>query len=476
MGADAVTNLSGGSPNGSGQASQFSRRGWLQFGGVSLWSAGLLNVIRGRAQAAQTGQRRIRGCLFLFQIGGISQTDTVDMKPDLDDTIRGEFKPIATNVPGMLVCEHMPHVARHMDKVRVVRTVHHRMLCHNPAIYAALSGREVGESLAVSNKTFASRSDFPHVGSGVASQIAAPENLPPFVAFPYRMRNGPAPSPGQHAGFLGALHDPLLVTADPSAADFQVDELAAPADIAPIRLSDRQQLLGQVDADFRLGDQLLESMNEYQRRAFNLLNTPRTRQAFDVSQESEATREAYGRNVVGQSYLLGRRLVEAGVPFVSVYSPVANVDDPSWDTHQNNFPRLKNELLPPADRALAALLDDMHARGLLDDILVAWVTEFGRTPKIGVIRSNNTNNVTGRDHWPGCYSVVLAGGGVPGGCYFGSSDRLGWYPKENPIHVADLIATFYDAFGIDPRGTIHDSLGRPFVLSEGTPVAGIWTA
>jgi hypothetical protein len=450
---------------------QIARRDFLRLGGVSLVSGGLLNVLAGRTQAAAR-PARIKSCLLLFQVGGVSQTDTFDMKPDAEDRIRGEFKPISTNVPGMHVCELLPQVSQQMDKLCVVRSVHHRMLCHNPAIYTALSGREVGDSLAVSVQTAANRDDYPHFGSVVARFRDFPKDLPPSVSLPYQLRNGPTRSPGQHAGFLGPAYDPFLVLRDPSAADFHVDELKLQEQVDAPRLSARRRLLASLNAQTEWLEKKgpVESAHEYYRQAIELLSTERTKQAFDISQESDKLRDRYGRNVVGQSTLLGRRLVEAGVPFVTVYSPVANVDEPSWDTHLNNFPRLKDQLLPPADQALSALLEDMHSRGLLDETLVIWAGEFGRTPEIGVKRSNNSNNTTGRDHWPHCYTILLAGGGVPGGRYYGSSDGVGWYPRDNPIYIGDLAATIYDAFGIDSKQLMHDSLGRPHVLADGEPV------
>ena len=456
-------------------AARLGRREFLRVGGLSLLSPGLLSIVAGRASAAER-LPRIKSCLLLFQAGGVSQTDTFDMKPDCDETIRGEFRPVDSNVPGMLVSEHLPFMARQMDKVCVVRSVHHRMLCHNPAIYDALSGREVGESLAVSVKTAATRDDYPHVGSLVARFGVPSVDIPPFVSYPFQLRNGPTPSPGQHAGLLGRAYDPFVVLKDPNAVDFQVDELEYPADVATTRLADRRTLLQQFDVQQKWLDETVgvEALGEYYQQAYALLTAPRVKKAFELSSEDDSLRDRYGRNIVGQSTLLGRRLIEAGVPFVTVYSPAANIDGPSWDTHLDNFPRLKNQLLPPADKALAALLHDLDERGLLQETLVIWAGEFGRTPQIGARRSNNSNNVTGRDHWPHCYTILMAGGGIPGGTYFGASDRLGWYPRDNPIAVGELAATIFDAFGIDPRQTYRDALGRPHVLAEGEPVTGLW--
>jgi len=455
--------------------SVMGRRDLLHVGGMSLVTSGLLNVLAGQARA-EPRRRKIKSCLILFQAGGVSQTDTFDMKPDCPEIVRGEFKPIATNVPGMHVCEHLPLVARQMDKLCVVRSMQHRMLCHNPAIYTALAGREVGQSNAVSNKTFASRDDFPQFGSVVARYGEHRKDLPAAVSLPFSLRNGPAPSPGQDAGFLGPSFDPFLIRKDPALSDFQVDELASPPEIDAERLTDRKKLLGELDRQQRHleATHTVDHLGEFYRQAFTLLTTSRAKQAFDLSREDEKLRDRYGRNVTGQSTLLGRRLIEAGIPFVTVYSPVHNIEGPSWDTHLNNFPMLKEKLLPPADQALATLLEDMDARGLLAETLVIWMGEFGRTPRVGERRSNNSNNVTGRDHWPNCYTILMAGGGVRGGRYYGSSDKEGWSPKDSVVHVSDLAATIYDAFGIDPHRMMHDALGRPHVLAEGRPVSEIF--
>ncbi|MFN0199486.1 MAG: DUF1501 domain-containing protein [Planctomycetaceae bacterium] len=475
MGHPSELNSSGCADFRQSRLNRLSRRELFRIGGVSLLSPALVNVIAWRALATR-GTPRIKSCLMLFQAGGISQIDTVDMKPHCDDTIRGEFQPISSRVPSMPVSEHLPYLAQQMDKFCVLRSMHHRMLCHNPAIYAALAGREVGDSLAVSNRTFANPEDFPHFGSVVSKFILPPEGLPPFVAFPFRLRNGPAPSPGQSAGFLGRSNDPFQMLQDPSSESFRVEELELGHEMTPLRLDRRNQLLSQFEQQIDSVERTREvdSYSEYYKTAFSLISGQRVRHAFDLSQEPTERRDKYGRNVVGQSFVLGRRLIEAGIPFVSVYSPCDNIDGPSWDTHLNNFPRLKEVLLPPFDRALAALIEDMHGTGMLAETLVIVATEFGRTPQIGVRRSNNGNNSTGRDHWPGCYSILLAGPGVQGGSYFGESDRTGWHPKTDPVHVGDLAATIYDAFGIDSKQFVYDTLNRPHLLADGEPVDGLF--
>jgi len=435
----------------------------------------LLDVLARRANAAAT-RPRIRSCLVLFQAGGVSQTDTFDMRPEASANIRGEFSPVDSNVPGMPVCEHLPQLAQQMDKVCVVRSMHHRMLCHNPACYCALSGRAVGESKAISNRTPATRDDYPNFGSAVAKFRPTPPDLPSFVSMPFTLFNGPAKTPGQHAGLLGSHYDPFLISQDPNAEDFRVDELATRERMNRQRHEQRHSLLQTLEEQLQSVERSrsVENMDAYYQRAFALLTTPRSREAFDLTREPESLRDRYGRHQIGQSTLLARRLLEAGVPFVTVYSPVQRIEGVSWDTHSNNFPLLKDTLLPPADQSFSALLEDMDQRGMLDETLIIWMGEFGRTPRIGYTQSNNTNNATGRDHHPHCYTILLAGAGVQAGSYYGASDRDGWFPSRDPVHTGDLGATIYDAFGIDPHQEVHDRFGRPHRLIEGSPVTGLF--
>lgn len=451
------------------------RRGLLQLSGLSLLTPMLAQLV-GRRAAAAPHAPRIKACLVLFQAGGVSQIDTFDMRPDAPDVIRGEFRPVASNVPGMPVCEHLPLVARHMDKLCVVRSMHHRMLCHNPACYCALAGRAVGESKAVSNRTAARPDDYPNIGSGIAKFRPSPPDLPSFVSLPFTLFNGPAKTPGQNAGLLGRQYDPFLVSQDPSAADFRVEELDVRSGMIQDRYVGRGGLLASLDAQQRRIEHngAVDALDVYYQRAFSLLTTPRAKAAFDLSQEPPKLRDRYGRHLTGQATLLARRLIEAGVPFVTAYAPVDHIEKVSWDTHSSNFPLLKETLLPPADQAFSALLEDMHQRGLLDETLVIWTTEFGRSPKIGYTQSNNTANATGRDHHPQCYSILLAGAGVRGGSYYGRSDRDGWYPAEDPVHPGDVAATLYDAFAIDPDREIHDEFGRPHRLIEGTVIPALF--
>jgi hypothetical protein len=460
-------------------ALRLTRRGLLQFGGVSLLGGGLLRLLEARAAAAPkptpaARPGRAKACVVLFQVGGPYQCDTFDPKPGAPEEVRGPFRPLRTRVVGLQVTEALPLVAGHADKLAVVRSVHHAIRCHNPAIYCSLVGREATDPMAVSARTNARRSDHPHYASVLARLRSAPAGMPHHVIIPDLVNNGPARAPGLLAGYLGTAYDPFVLGADPAAADFRVEAMGLPRDVGGGRLGERRGLLARLDRAQRL----LErgegaAMTDLQKRAFSLLTSPRTKQAFDLSREPPRLRDRYGRDTVGQSTLLARRLVEAGVPFVSVFSHTV-VERNSWDTHNRHDELSKAALLPPADRSLSALLEDLALRGLLESTLVVWLGEFGRTPRRGVNFSNNSNNVGGRDHWCNCYSVVLAGGGVRGGQVVGSSDWVGGYPKERAVHISDLAATVFHALGVDPRGQVRDLQGRPHNLCDGDVVTELF--
>jgi uncharacterized protein DUF1501 len=305
----------------------------------------------------------------------------------------------------------------------------------------------------------------------VVARLRPPQTSMPFhVIIPNTTSNGPAKSPGLLGGYLGAAYDPFVLGADPADPDFRVESTVLPAEVDASRFQSRQSLLARFDQQRQQAERsgAVDSMNTLYQRAFTMLTAPESRAAFDLSRESDRVRDRYGRHSQGQSALLARRLVEAGVPFVSVFSHV-DVDRGSWDTHQNHNARVR-ELLPPADQSFSALLEDLHVRGLLDETLVIWMGEFGRTPRMGVQFSNNTNNVGGRDHWCNCYSVVLAGGGVRGGNIVGSSDQFAAYPRERPVHVSELQATIFHILGIDPRAQLYDILGQFHTICDGNPV------
>jgi hypothetical protein len=449
---------------------RMQRRQFLRLGALGLLSQPLLDVLAARA-APKESKPKARACIILFQVGGPYQCDTFDPKPGAPEEVRGPYKQIATPATGVFVSEGVARIAEHAKHFAIVRSVNHLIRCHNPAIYCSLVGREATDPMAISNRTAAKRTDHPHYASVVAKLRPGARNLPDHVIIPDVTNNGPSKSPGLLAGYLGHAYDPYVLGADPNAPDFRVEGFALPEETPADRLTERRSLLDQLDGEQRRLEKRggVEALDTLHQRAFTLLTAPRTKQAFDLSREPAKLRDRYGRHTMGQSALLARRLVEAGVPFVTVFSHT-DVDKGSWDTHQKHEERVRKELLPPADESFSALLEDMRNRGLLDEVLVVWMGEFGRTPRMGVNFSNNTNNVTGRDHWCNCYPVVLAGGGVRGGTVVGASDWMAAYPKDRAVHISDLAATIYHALGVDPRSQLHDIQGQVRYICDGNPV------
>jgi uncharacterized protein (DUF1501 family) len=449
---------------------QFNRRQWLQCGGVSLLSGGLVQALAAQSQPTAT-RRRAKACIILFQVGGPYQGDTFDPKPDAPEEVRGPFATIATSVPGMRMTEGVARISRHADKLAILRGVHHSIRCHNPAIYCSLAGREATDPLAASNRTNAQRTDHPHYASVLARLRPRAAAMPAHVVIPNHTTNGAAKSPGILAGYLGTAYDPFVLGADPAARDYRVDYFALPDGVGGDRVRGRQSLVAGLDAQQRRLERLgaVESMGTLYRQAFSILTSPRAKEAFELDKEPSHLRDRYGRHTQGQSALLARRLVEAGVPFVTVMSHTV-VEANSWDTHNDHYARVAGDLLPVADQTFAALLEDLSDRGLLDDVLVVWLGEFGRTPRMGYRFSNAGNAPNGRDHWCNCYSVALAGGGVQGGRVIGASDAIAAYPRERPVHISDVAATIYHAFGIDPRVQLHDIQGQLRFICDGNPV------
>lgn len=451
-------------------ASRFlGRRRLLQFGGLGCLGFNLA----GRLQARDLGATRppasqpIRSCILLYYYGGPSHIDTWDMKPDAPGEIRGEFKPIATRVPGIQVSEHLPRCSKLMDRLAVIRSMHHGMRNHNAAAVESLCGRTPlkGDLELLADDP----NSFPCYGAALTYLQPGRRELPTHVALPHVMYNV-VQLPGQNAGFLGAAYNPFQVIRDPSAPGFRVDELELAGDVPVGRLEDRRSLLSFLDDRLRRAERPTagKAMTGFQERAFNLLRSQEVRRAFDLSRESEPLRDRYGRNTLGQSLLLARRLVEAGVRFINVNDKIHNGQLANWDSHENNFSRLKDDLLPPADQAFTALIEDLEARGLLDSTLVVTLAEFGRTPRI--------NKSRGRDHWPDCFSVILAGGGIRGGIVYGASDKIGAYPALDPVTPGDLAATIFRRFGLDPKAELQDLTNRPYRLADGEPIRKLFTS
>ncbi len=446
----------------------FSRRDWLRLGGLGLSLPGLL-----RAAENAPAKGSARSCVLFLLHGGPSQLDTWDMKPDAPDDIRGEFKPAATSVPGIRICEHLPGLAARAHRFSIVRSMTHTAINHNTATYTVTTGHPPLRDLIAFTPT---ENDFPHLGAQVAFGKPTRRNVPSAVSLPDPVTDGPYTTPGQNGGFLGAGPAPFRVLGDPNDPDFRIDGLAD----EPERLADRAALLKRLE--LVPGTPALppsaEGFERHRQRALALLTSDETRRAFDIGREPGRVRERYGRHKYGQSLLLARRLVEAGVRLVTVYwGGKVNNPNPHWDTHFNNNRRLKEELLPPFDQCFSAFLDDLHARGLLETTLVLAMGEFGRTPRFGQFTGNGVD-ATGRDHWAACYSILVAGGKAPGGRVLGKSDRFAAYPAADPYAPEDVQATVLHTLGVDPEIQVRDGFGRDVPLSTGkvrTELFGIET-
>lgn len=464
-----------------------SRRELLRVGGLGLGlhGLGLPALLRGRAEASlfpnpASSFGRAKACIVLFMWGGPAQQETWDLKPDAPEQVRGEFQPIATETPGLMISEHFPLLARQTRRLAVIRSVHHKDVNHTTATHEFLAGRPVSPAAATL------QDDWPHIGAVLAHVNKGQERsaLPPFVQFRPIVPNG-APrfveqSHGQTAGWLGPAANPLTIDDDPNTTEYQARSAAfrLPDNVASGRFDDRQRLLKEVNQQARALERAgnVAALDTHYARAYNLLTDRAALEAFDLEREDPRLRDRYGRHAHGQSVLQARRLVEAGVPLVTVFWPNDGITNVSvyWDTHNRNFIDLKTRLMPPADQALHALLDDLDARGLLDSTLIVWTGEFGRTPRVGqsVVGGAGAGR-DGRDHWPHCFSTVLAGAGIRGGTVHGASDRWAAYPARDPVTPGDVAATVYHLLGVDPARELTDPLGRPSRLCPGEPITGI---
>jgi hypothetical protein len=464
------------------------RDAMLRLGTVGLGAVALPGLLAGenaRAAASRT-TGRAKSCILLFLWGGPPQQDLWDMKPDAPEGIRSPFRPIRTVVPGIDICDQMPLLARHTDKVAVVRSVSHDSDIHEASCYHMLTGKQ-NPTLAMP-RNFRRRTDFPNVAS-VVSHFSPPGDLPASVTIPRPLGHDGVIYAGTYAGFLGPRHDPMEPRADAGLDPFNRSgigrqpshPMALPPDVDTTRVIARRGLLHLIEAQDRRMQQSqpAEALGGFYEQAFRMVSSPAAKRAFDLDRESPALRDRYGRNEYGESFLLARRLVEAGVRLVSViwmYLPplgggVWNV----WDVHlgldiggaKTGFDLLKQPCcIPSLDRAYSALLEDLAARGLLDETLVVAVGEFGRTPKI--------NQWQGRDHWGKCQTALLAGGGVRGGQVYGASDNIAAFVKDNPVAPEDLLATIERALGVPREAEFRDREGRPHRVSDGKPVTALF--
>jgi hypothetical protein len=430
---------------------RLSRRELLQVGGIGMLGLSLPRLLHSESHRPRSSaSAKADACILVFLNGGPSHLDMWDMKPDAPKEIRGEFKPIPSTATGIQLSEHLPRLARHMHHCALVRSAHHSVNnAHAAAVYVGLTGHDRGDATRAIG---AGGEDYPAIGS-VTSLIRPPRTpVVPYVSMPYitaEGRGGP-PQPGFFGGLLGRGRDPLFMLRDPNAPHFALPELSLDQEINTERLLRRKGLMERLTRN----GQGMGEMGVFQEKAFSLLTSPATQQAFRLGLEAPKVRDSYGRNIYGQSVLLARRLIEAGTRVACIsWAPDANA---TWDTHGGNFAKLKGELLPQLDAAVSSLLGDLEARGLLKRTLVAVMGEFGRSPKV--------NAAAGRDHWNFCYGLMLAGGGIKGGFVHGSSDRIGAHPSNNPVTPADVVATIYHCLGISHQTEVLDRQRRPYQL------------
>jgi uncharacterized protein (DUF1501 family) len=437
-----------------------NRREMMQVG----YSALLGLSAAGSFATAAGSTKKLKQVILVFQTGAASHIDTFDPKPDAPVEIRGEFKTIQTKTPGLLATEHLPLLAARSDKYAVVRTLSHADNNHTAATHHIITG---AKQPGVRFDKPLSRDDFPCFAAAASALKPAKPGIPSGVVLPTFLGEGPLVWPGQHAGFLGPKHDPWHIRQDPNLPTFRVDDAHLAQGLDVQQIENRQSLLGDLNKQQRMMAASAESkrLTDQQEKAFSLLTSGAVAKAFDISKESDKTRDRYGRHMFGQSLLLAKRLNAAGVPVVQ--ANMGRVQN--WDTHGKNFERLKKDLLPPLDMGVSALLDDLAESGKLEETLVIVVGDFGRTPKVDAKNG-------GRDHWAPCFCGLFAGAGVRGGQVVGRSDSTAAYPVTQAYSPDDLGATVYEALGIDPSvAEVKDRLDRPVQLNRGTPIRALYS-
>jgi hypothetical protein len=444
---------------------RLSRRQTLQAGALAFtglsWPA-LLRAKQVVPKSGADGFGRAKSCILIFLWGGPSQLDTWDPKPGAPEDIRGPFRAIGTTVPAISISEHFPLLAQQVHRLTIVRSMSHDDAAHLSTAHRLLTGHLA--PTPNSDAAGPSARDWPHLGALVAKLRPSTGAIPSAVNMPWTVMHPAAPggrAPGQDAGWLGKAYDPFHIEGDPSRAGFHVEGLGLPEGIAQGRLASRRALAKELAGAAGRPCFGPQSWDAYQQKALDGLISAEARGAFQIGREDPRLRDRYGRHIHGHCLLLARRLVEAGVGLVTVNWH--NDGQFFWDTHGNNFNQLKHRLMPPADQGFSALIEDLDIRGLLDETLVVWVGEFGRTPRI-----NKANS--GREHWPQCYSAVVAGAGIRGGFVFGASDRWAAYPARDPVSPEDLGATILHALGIDPGTLVKDALDRPLRINDGSPI------
>ncbi|MEM1296782.1 MAG: DUF1501 domain-containing protein [Verrucomicrobiota bacterium] len=431
------------------------RREFLQIGALGAAGLSLPQYLAAKQEGAVKPGHENRSCIMIFNLGGPSHIDLWDMKPDAPSEIRGPFKPIRTNSPEIDISEILPMHAKVADKFSLVRSCHH----------GGAAVHDAGWQIMQTGRRFTGGISTPHAGAVASYLKGRKSDLPPFVVLPELMGRGGGNLPnGQAGGFLGKAHDPFALMADPSVKDFEVPDLLPPDQIGAARLDRRRKMRDIVEESVKNFEASEDArlLDENFQAAFRMMTSEQARSAFDLSQEPEKVRERYGMNRVGQCFLLARRLVENGVRFITVNTFLTVFNELSWDIHGSkpfiSVKQMKEQVTPMYDQAYSALLEDLFDRGLLDDTLVTTLAEFGRTPKV--------NPAGGRDHWPQCFTVSFAGGGVQGGQVVGASDPIGGFPAERPVEPAEVVATVFHSLGLDPEGHLPGPAGRPFPLVD----------
>jgi len=446
-----------------------SRRGFLEVGGMSLLGLGLGGLMEARAatRAASVAKcggtfGRAKSCIILFLGGGPPQHETFDPKPDAPLEVRGTFRPIATKVPGIQLCETLPHTARVTDRLAIVRSMTTDINAHSTSGAFMLTGYEPASK---AENVPAGPQDWPSIASVVGALRPSERSPLSSVVLPESIHNdGNIVWPGQNGGFMGAPWHPMVMNCDPTKVPIRIEGMSMEEGMTHARLSERFDLLTQMEGQFQAAVRsgAAAELGHMRQKAFDLLHADASRAAFAIEREKAALRAAYGEHKFGQSVLLARRLVEAGTRLVQVNWPREGMKEvggsPLWDTHRNNAGRVRDVLCPQFDLTFATLIEDLSARGLLDETLVVVMGEFGRSPKI--------NAAGGRDHWGSVFSVVLAGAGIAGGQIIGESDRIGAYPKSRPVRPPDLAATIFHLLGLNPADEFLDPIGRPRRLTD----------
>lgn len=452
-------------------ASGLNRREMLRVGGLSIAGLSLPTLLDQQAIASSSTSGlkpksfgKAKNCIILYLSGGPAQLDTFDPKPDAPEDIRGEFKTIQTSIPGVRFSELLPNAAKWMHKSALVRTMCHEHNDHGRGSYWMFTGYPYPGSVPDVNSM--SRADMPHMGSILAKLAPGKGPMFPFAIVPHRMDVAGGRRAGQFAGSLGGKYDPLLTGGNPNDDDFKLDHLPLAPNEETEVVKRRLGLIDQLNAQSQPLNNLAmsQSIRDNQAKAIEVISSPAVRKAVDLSAVDKKERDRYGRNLFGQSVMLGKRLLDAGARLVQCnWQRTQGINGFAWDTHWNNFTAHKEDLVPPTDRAFHALMTDLEQSGKLDETLVVVAAEFGRSPKI--TRSNS-----GREHWPECFTVLFAGGGIKGGQVHGQSDKIAAYPATLPTTPADFTATIYHLLGIDPHQETYDQGNRPLLLSKGTPI------